>query len=251
MDYFNLKDRTALITGASSGIGRHLAATLAAAGCTVGIAARRADRLTQLQDEIEKTGGTAIPLEMDVTDRTSIQAGIDALPNPPTIVLNNAGVAHGGSFLDAPDEDTRATFETNVQAVWDVAQLTSRAMIATGGGGSIINVASILGLRTGQGVASYATSKAAVAHLTKMLALELAPHSIRVNALAPGYFMSEMTENYLTSEHGQKTLKRVPMGRHGELEELDGLVLLLASDRGSFMTGTVIPIDGGHICASL
>jgi len=117
--------------------------------------------------------------------------------------------------------------------------------------GSIINISSILGLATGSGVASYATSKAAVAHMTKMLALELAPHQIRVNAIAPGYFTSEMTQDYLASEHGQKILKRVPMKRHGEHHELDGLLLLLASEKGSFMTGTITPVDGGHLIASL
>lgn len=251
MNYFNLQDRLALITGASSGLGAHFAKTLAQAGATVALAARRKDRLDGLAKAIQAAGGTAIPLEMDVTDRASIKSGLDQLPSPATIVINNAGIARSGSFLDAKEEDTQELFDTNQKAVWDVAQLTARAMVGSETPGSIINVSSILGLATGSGVASYATSKAAVAHLTKILALELAPHQIRVNAIAPGYFTSEMTQDYLKSEHGQKILKRVPMKRHGELNELDGLVLLLASDRASFMTGTIIPIDGGHLCASL
>jgi len=254
MDYFDLHDRVALVTGASSGLGAHFAQTLARAGATVGIAARRRDRLGDLAQAIEKNGGKAVPLEMDVTDRASIQTALDTLTkaaSTPTIVINNAGIARSGSFLEATDEDTRALFGTNQQAVWDVAQLTTRAMVASSLSGSIINISSILGLATGSGVASYATSKAAVAHLTKMLALELAPHQIRVNAIAPGYFTSEMTEDYLKSEHGQKILKRVPMKRHGHHEELDGILLLLASDRSSFMTGTIIPVDGGHLISSL
>lgn len=248
MDYFNLSGKVALVTGASSGLGAHFARTLAKAGATVGIAARRKDRLEALAAEI---GATATPLAMDVTDRESIEAGIKALPAPPTIVVNNAGIVRAGAFLDATDNDTRDTFQTNQQAVWDVAQLTAREMVAAGTGGSIINTSSILGLATGTGVASYATSKAAVAHMTKMLALELAPHQIRVNAIAPGYFTSEMTEDYLKGEHGQKILSRVPMKRHGEHHELDGLLLLLASDRSSFMTGTITPVDGGHLISSL
>ncbi len=248
MDYFNLSGKVALVTGASSGLGAHFARTLAKAGATVGIAARRKDRLEALAAEI---GATATPLAMDVTDRESIEAGIKALPALPTIVVNNAGIVRAGAFLDATDNDTRDTFQTNQQAVWDVAQLTAREMVAAGTGGSIINTSSILGLATGTGVASYATSKAAVAHMTKMLALELAPHQIRVNAIAPGYFTSEMTEDYLKGEHGQKILSRVPMKRHGEHHELDGLLLLLASDRSSFMTGTITPVDGGHLISSL
>ena len=248
MDYFELNNKVALITGASSGLGVHFAKTLAHAGSTVVIAARRKDRLEALAKEI---GPQAIPIEMDVTDRASIQAGLDQLKSPPSIVINNAGIARSGSFLDASDEDTRAVFDTNTQAVWDVAQLSARAMSKADQPGSIINISSILGLATGSGVASYATSKAAVAHMTKMLALELAPHQIRVNAIAPGYFTSEMTQDYLQSEHGQKILQRVPMKRHGEHHELDGLLLLLASDKGSFMTGTITPVDGGHLIASL
>ncbi len=254
MDYFNLQDRVALVTGASSGIGKHMAQVLAKAGCRVGIAARRKDKLDDLAQAIEREGGTSIPIEMDVTDRASISDGLDLLTKAagsPTIVINNAGVASGGAFLDATPEDTDHVFAVNERAVWDVAQLTARRMVAENAQGSIINISSILGLHTANGVASYAASKAAVAHMTKLFALELAPHSIRVNAIAPGYFMSEMTENFLNSERGKKFVKRAPMQRHGEPEELDGLILLLASNRSSFMTGTVIPIDGGHLCASL
>ena len=248
MDYFDLKGKTALVTGASSGLGAHFSRVLAAAGASVVIAARRRDRLDALAAEI---GASVTPIEMDVTDRASVKSALASLTAPPTIVINNAGVARGGLFLEAKDADTRATFDTNLQAVWDVAQLTARGMVAAERPGTIINISSILGLGTGMGVASYATSKAAVAHLTKMLALELAPHQIRVNAIAPGYFRSEMTEDYLASENGQRVLARVPMKRHGEHHELDGLLLLLASDRGSFMTGTVTPVDGGHLIASM
>lgn len=251
MDYFGLNGRTALITGASSGLGAHFAKTLARAGCNVGIAARRLDRLEDLAKEI---GPSAIPIEMDVTNKASILAGVNFLSkqaSTPTVVLNNAGIARSGAFLEASDDDTKAVFAANQQAVWDVAQVTARAIVAENIAGSIINVSSILGLRTGVAVASYAVSKAAVAHLTKMLALELAPNNIRVNAIAPGYFTSEMTQNYLKSDAGQRNIARVPMKRHGELNELEGLILLLASDRASYMTGTVIPIDGGHLCSSL
>ena len=248
MDYFDLSGRVALVTGASSGLGAHFARTLAGAGAKVVLAARRMDRLKALAADI---GASAVPVEMDVTDRSSIKSGLDQLDAPPNIVINNAGIARGAAFLDATDQDTRDTFATNQQAVWDVAQLTARAMVAADTGGSIINISSILALGTGMGVASYATTKAAVAHMTKVLALELAPNNIRVNAIAPGYFTSEMTQDYLKSEHGLKILGRVPMKRHGDHHELDGLLLLLASDRSSYMTGTVTPVDGGHLISSL
>lgn len=253
-DYFKLNGQVALVTGASSGIGLHLARTLGTAGCIVGIAARRQDRLVALAEEIDAGPGEAVVLQMDVTDRASVDKGLDRLAEAggcPAILVNNAGVALPSSFLDAKDEETGQVFALNQIAAWRVAQSVCRRQKEAGTGGSIINIASITGLRTVGGAASYAVSKAALVQMTKVMALELARYGIRVNALAPGYFATELNRDFLESDAGQAMLKRSPMRRAGRLEELDAVTLLLASERGSFITGAVIPVDGGHLVSGL
>jgi NAD(P)-dependent dehydrogenase (short-subunit alcohol dehydrogenase family) len=253
-DWFGLTGRVALVTGASSGLGRHFARTLAAAGCTVGLAARREGYLTDLSREIGDAGGRALPLRCDVTDRASVEEMVATLvreAGAPSILVNNAGMAQGSAFLDADDDSMRSVFELNQIAAWTVAQVTCRAMIAAGQGGSVVNIASITGERPIGGAAAYAVSKAAVIHMTKIMALEMARHGIRANALAPGYFATDMNREFLDSDAGQKLLKRSPMRRAGQVEELDGALLLLASDRGAFMTGATIPVDGGHLVSTL
>jgi len=252
--WFGLQGKVALVTGASSGLGRHFALTLAAAGCTVGLAARREGYLTSLAAEIEKAGGRGIVLRTDVTDAASVEASVDALTEQagaPAILVNNAGMAHGSSFLEATDDDMRSVFALNQMAAWTVAQTVCKSMIAAGKGGSVINIASITGARPIGGAAAYEVSKASVIHMTKIMALELARHDIRVNALAPGYFATDMNRDFLESDAGQKLLKRSPMRRAGQMAELDGPLLMLASDRGAFMTGAVVPVDGGHLVATL
>lgn len=249
-----LTGQVALVTGASSGIGAHLAERLAAEGCIVGIAARRSGRLDALAERIRAAGGQAVPLTVDVGDRAAVAAALDQLEDAAgiaSILVNNAGIAGQHGFLDAPEEETAEVFKVNQTAVWDVAQLVAQRLAAAGKPGSIINIASITGLRAVGGAASYAVSKAAVAHMTRIQALELARYNIRVNAIAPGYFETELTQDFLSSEAGEKLAKRIPMRRTGQLEELDGPLLLLASGLGSFMTGAVIPVDGGHLLSSL
>ncbi len=252
--WFGLEGRVALVTGASSGLGRHFALTLAAAGCTVGLAARREGYLTSLASEIEDRGGRGIVLRTDVTDAASVEASVAKLADEagaPTILVNNAGMAHGTSFLDATDDDMRSVFALNQMAAWTVAQTVCKGIIGAEEGGSVINIASITGERPIGGAAAYAVSKAAVIHMTKIMALELARHDIRVNALAPGYFSTDMNREFLESDAGKTLLKRSPMRRAGTMEELDGPLLMLASDRGSFMTGAVIAVDGGHLVSTL
>jgi len=254
MAWFGLEGRVALVTGASSGLGRHFAHTLAAAGCVVGLAARRAGHLATLADEIAAEGGRAIPLTMDVTDAASVEASLATLTERagvPTILVNNAGIGISGRFLDADDGDTHDTFSTNQMAAWRVAQRFCRGMVAAGGGGSVINIASITGERPVGGAAAYSISKAAIISMTKVMAQDLARHGIRVNALAPGYFSTDMNRDVLASEVGQTMLRRSPMRRAGQMEELEGPLLLLASDRGSFMTGAIVPVDGGHLVSPL
>jgi len=252
--WFGLEGRVALVTGASSGLGRHFARVLAAAGCTVGLAARREGYLTSLANEIEGAGGRAVVLRTDVTDAASIEASVARLTEEagtPTVLVNNAGMAQGGSFLDTSDDAMRSTFALNQMAAWTVAQIVGKGMVAAGAGGSVVNIASITGERPVGGAAAYAVSKAAVIHMTRVMAMELARHGIRVNALAPGYFATDMNRDFLDSEAGRKLLKRSPMRRAGAMEELDGPLLMLASDRGAFVTGAVVPVDGGHLVATL
>lgn len=256
-NYFELEGKVALITGASSGLGEHFARTLAKAGCKVVATARRVDRLQKLCDEVKNdsaVSGTVLPLALDVTNADAISETLATVKDTLgsiQILINNAGIGKVSYFLDAEDADTQDVFETNQNAVWKVAQLTARQMVENNVSGSIINISSVLGLRVMTGTASYAVSKAAVIQMTKVMALELARHNIRANAIAPGYFSTEMNSEFLESEAGHKILSRSPMKRHGVYEELDGLVLLLSSERSKFITGTVIPVDGGHCIAGL
>ncbi len=253
MNTMMLDGKTVLITGASSGLGQHFAKVLSVAGARVAVTARRCDRLDRLAAEITDAGGTALAVGMDVTDRGSVTAALDEIAEQlavPDVLVNNAGVATGAAVLDVTDADWRKVIDTNLEGAWIVAQETARRM-KDAGGGNIINTASILGLRVSAGVAPYAISKAAVVQMTKVLALELARYQIRVNALAPGYIETDLNEGYLNSDAGQTMIKRIPMRRCGQLHDLDGPLLLLASDASSYMTGAIIPVDGGHLVNTL
>ena len=249
---FSLAGRTALVTGASSGLGRHFARVLAGAGAAVVLAARRIDRLQRLEDEIHAHGGKAWALELDVTDQSSVARAFDAAESaagPVTVLVNNAGVSSGSFFVKTSEAEWRDVMAVNLDGVFRVGREAARRMIANGAGGSIVNVASILGFGAIKSLSAYAASKAAVVSLTKSMALELARERIRVNAIAPGYFSTEINAAFLEIEAGKRLLARVPMGRAGLLAELDGPLLLLACDAGAFMTGTTIAVDGGHLLA--
>lgn len=248
----SLEGRSALVTGASSGFGRHFARVLAQAGAKVALAARRLDVLQQIEAEIRSSGGQAVAVAIDVTDRASVTrgfAGAEAALGPITILVNNAGVPSNSFFTKTSEEEWRAVMSVNLDGVFRVGQEAARRMAANRTGGSIINIASLLGFGVIKGLSTYSATKAAVVSLTKSMALELARDRIRVNALAPGYFATEFNEAYLASEAGKRMMARVPMGRAGAVEELDGPLLLLASDAGRFMTGSVVTVDGGHLLA--
>lgn len=246
---FALEGRCALVTGASSGLGRHFALVLARAGAKVAIAARRVERLEALAVEIRSAGGTATVVALDVTDPAAVPRAFDAVETalgPIDILINNAGVATGTWFTKLTEESWREVLDVNLDGVFRVGREAAARMAARKSGGSIVNIASVLGLGVLKAVAPYAVSKAAVIQLTKAMALELARDNIRVNALAPGYIATELNADYLASDAGKRMIARVPLGRAGELDDLDGPLLLLASDAGRYITGSVIVIDGGQ-----
>lgn len=246
---FDLSGKVALVTGASSGLGRHFALTLARAGAKVALAARRTDRLETLAAEIAALDARSLPLRMDVTDGRSVEQAMDEAETelgPLDILVNNAGIATTAKFVDQDEAGWRAVIDTNLDGAWRVARGAARKMVAHGQGGAIINIASILALRPAAGVAAYAAAKAGLVSLTQTMALELARHQIRVNALAPGYVETDLNRDFLSSPAGQAMVKRVPLRRFGQAADLDGALLLLASDAGRYMTGSVIVVDGGH-----
>jgi NAD(P)-dependent dehydrogenase (short-subunit alcohol dehydrogenase family) len=252
---FSLIGKTVLVTGASSGIGAHLARVASGAGARVVLGARRVERLQQLADEIRQTGGEAMAMALDVTDRDSVEAAFDAAQaafGVVDVVLNNAGIGNGQRVLEISEADWRAMLSTNLDGVWRVAQCAAQRLAKAQRPGSIVNIASMLGLRVGTGYSHYCAAKAGVVQLSKSLALELARYQIRVNAIAPGYFKTEMNDEYFDSEKGQAYIRdTVPMRRLGSLQELEGPFLLLASEAGAFMTGAVLAVDGGHLVGSL
>ncbi len=250
-----LAGKHVLVTGASSGLGTHFARLAAREGAAVTVAARRVDRLEALAGELADLGAAHVrALPLDVTDAGSVEAALaaaEAEAPPLDVLVNNAGIAVTGraeaQSLDAFD----SVLDTNLRGVWAMATGAARRWIAAGRPGTIVNVASILGLRVTAGVAPYAISKAGVVQATQALALEWARHGIRVNALCPGYIETDINAEIFATEAGQKVIRRVPMRRIGQPEDLDGAFLLLASDAGRFMTGAAVPVDGGHLVSGL
>ncbi|ASI69514.1 2-deoxy-D-gluconate 3-dehydrogenase [Diaphorobacter nitroreducens] len=250
---FRLDGRVVLVTGASSGLGQHFARLLASVGARIAVAARRADKLQGVVDDIAAAGGEARAFTLDVTDAASVRACLDAVGawGVPDAVINNAGVTLTRPLLEQTEEDFDQVLDTNLKGCWLVATEAARRMVAAGKGGAIVNVASILGERVAGGVAPYAISKAGVVQATKAMALELARHRIRVNALLPGYVVTDLNRDFLTSEAGDKLRSRIPSRRFGELTDLDGPLLLLASDAGAAMSGATVAVDGAHLVSSL
>jgi NAD(P)-dependent dehydrogenase (short-subunit alcohol dehydrogenase family) len=247
---FDVRGKVALVTGASSGLGEGFSRCLAARGAVVVAAARRVDRL----EALVRDGGAAHSVALDVTDPASVDSAmrrVGELAGPVDILVNNAGVADTKASLEVTEADWRRVLDTNLDGAWRVAQAAAKSMVAAGRGGSIVNIASILGLRQATHLLAYAAAKAALVQVTKSLALEWARHGIRVNAIAPGYVVTEMNRDFFASDPGQAVLKRIPQRRAGDPRDLEGALLLLASGAGAYITGSVVVVDGGHLVNSL
>lgn len=250
-DLFDLTGEVALVTGASSGLGERFAQVLAANGAKVVLAARRIDRLEALVEKIRAAGGQAIAVELDVADQSAIAPAFDVAEaeyGTVTILVNNAGIDGQSPPLNMTPEQWRKVMSVNVDGVWFCAQEAARRLVAAGKPGSIINIASVLSFRAARTLSAYATSKGAVRQMTHNLALELARYNIRVNAIAPGYILTEINRDFFETPGGQAMIKRIPQRRIAEPSELDGTLLLLASSKASgYMTGSTVVVDGGHM----
>jgi 3-oxoacyl-[acyl-carrier protein] reductase len=251
-EMFDLTGRVALVTGASSGLGVRFAEVLAENGAAVALVARRADRLAMVQARIEAAGGRAVAVGADVLDRKAMARAFDAAEGAfgtVTILVNNAGVVHANRAVDMPEEEWRRVIGTNLDAVFFWAQEAARRMLAARQVGAVVNIASVLGFGVAKGTAAYAVAKAGVVQLTKALGLELAFKGVRVNAIAPGWIVTDLNREYLASEQGAAIRREIPVGRFGEERDLDGALLLLVSDAGRFMAGTTVVVDGGQMVA--
>lgn len=249
-----LDGKVALVTGASGGLGLHFAKCLAAHGAKVVLAARRLELVQQAAEEIRQAGGQAFAVSLDVVNAASVSAAFSVSEEalgPVQILINNAGISPNKPMLQMDENDWDATVDTNMKGVWLMAKEFATRLAAAKLSGSIINIASILGVRVIANVAPYVASKFGVVGLTEAMALEFARYNIRVNTIAPGYIETDMNRDFFTTEAGQKLIKRIPQRRLGQPADLDGALLLLASDASSFMTGSLISVDGGHLISSL
>lgn len=252
---FNLAGRRALVTGASGGLGLYFAEVLGGAGAEVVLAARRAEKLTEEVERLRAKGIKAHAVSMDVTNVASVNDAVAQAEQLAggvlDILVNNAGVSGESFFLKLEEAEWDAVVDTNLKGAYLVARAVGVRLAETKTGGSIINIASVLGLRVGGSVSPYCASKAGLIHMTKAMAFELARNKIRVNAIAPGYIETDFNRDFFESEVAQKMLARIPFRRLGNKEELAGPLLLLASEAGSYMSGSVIEVDGGHLCSTL
>ncbi|HZU87681.1 MAG TPA: glucose 1-dehydrogenase [Stellaceae bacterium] len=251
---FDLNGEVALVTGASSGIGRHLAALLAAAGAKVGLAARRVERLDEVAREIAAAGGRALPIACDVTRTADVAAAVTAAENglgPLSLLVNNAGVVVAKPALEHTEADWDYVLDTNLKGAWLMARHFAEHLVAHGRPGRIVNISSVLASRTIGRVPAYCAAKAGLTHLTRVLAMELARYGILVNALAPGYVETDFNRAFFQTEAGKALIGRIPLKRLGQPQDLDGALLLLCSPAGAYITGAVLAVDGGHGVAAI
>jgi NAD(P)-dependent dehydrogenase (short-subunit alcohol dehydrogenase family) len=251
---FDLTGEVALVTGASSGIGRHFAVLLAAAGAKVALAARRIDRLADLAREIEASGGRSVPIACDVTRTADAAAAVATAENelgPLTLLVNNAGVVVSKPLFEHTEADWDYVVDTNLKGAWLAAREFAHHLVGLKRPGRIINISSVLGFRTIGRVPAYCAAKAGLNHLTHVLAMELARYDILVNAVAPGYVETDFNRAFFQTEAGKALISRIPLKRLAQTEDLDGALLFLASPASAYVTGTVISVDGGHGVAAI
>ncbi len=249
-ELFDIRNEVVLITGASQGLGRQFARVLAAHGAAVALAARQTAKLERLAQEIADKGGRAAAVAMDITDAAAIKAAFDATERalgPVTVLVNNAGIAVEKLALEQTESDWDAVLNANLKGAYFAATEAARRMIARGQGGNIVNIASVLGTGVLKAVSPYAASKAGMIQITKALALEWAAHNIRVNALAPGYIDTDINHEFWATPAGEKLTRRIPQRRVGHESDLDGAILLLASNASRYMTGSTVTVDGGFL----
>jgi NAD(P)-dependent dehydrogenase (short-subunit alcohol dehydrogenase family) len=256
MQSFRLDGKHVVISGASSGFGSHFAGVLAGAGARVVLGARRTDKIESRVAEIRAAGGEAAGAVLDVRSADSIKGFLNAAESefgPIDVVVNNAGVEAGAkTYVMTDEEDWDFVLDTNLKGAWLMAKNYTERVVANGqAGGNVINISSITDRRTIKGQFCYAVSKGGLSRMTEVMALEAAKYRIRVNALAPGYILTDVSRLLLESDQAPAFMKSIPMRRFGEFDDLDGPLLLLASDASSYMTGSVLVVDGGHVCASL
>ncbi|HWU26992.1 MAG TPA: SDR family NAD(P)-dependent oxidoreductase [Rhizomicrobium sp.] len=245
----DLKGRTAFVTGASSGLGRHFALFLAQAGARVAIAGRRAERLSAVRREIEAVGGVCADIAFDVTQDAQIVPAFDraeAALGPLNILINNAGMNVSGSLTQLQIKDIDAVLNTNLRAPLLLAREAGARMIGRGSGGRIINIASIGSFRVLPGGTTYCITKAALGMMTQSLAHEWARHGITVNAICPGYIETELSGDWFRTEKGQAQIRSFPRRRLQKESDLDGMLLLLASDASDAITGALFTVDDGQ-----
>jgi 3-oxoacyl-[acyl-carrier protein] reductase len=248
-ELFDLSGAVALVTGASGGLGGRFVRALAANGGRVAAAARAPERLADLVGDIGRAGGNAEAVSLDVTDRSSIAGAFDAIEakwGRVGVLVNNAGIAHGDASVDLTPETWRKVLAVDLDGAFYVMQEFARRLIAAEQPGVVVNISSVLGFHADKGVAAYSAAKAGIIQLTRALALEWARYGIRVNAIAPGWFPTALNRGYLASEGGEILKKSIPLRRFGDEHDLDGALLLLASNAGAYMTGTTIVVDGGQ-----
>lgn len=246
---FSLEGRVALVTGAGTGLGAHFARVLAEAGAQVACVGRRVERVETVAAGIRARGGEAFACAMDVTDSVSIKQAYDQIEGEfgqVNVLVNNAGLSDPAPFEEMSRNQWTSLLDANLSGPFFVAQEMAKRLIVAGKPGSIVNIASILGHLAKDKFVNYGTTKAGLIHMTQYMALDLVPYSIRVNALAPGYFPSEMTNPFYESEAGKREIDNLPPKRLGRHDELDGPLLLLASDASSYMSGSVVTVDAGH-----
>ncbi len=253
-DVFSLQGRTALVTGAGSGLGAHFARVLASAGARLVLAARREDKLRDTAAAIAADGGEAYCYRVDVSDSASVTALFDqcaAQPGLPDVIVNNAGISRESLLHEMDEADWDAVLDINLKGVHLVASEAARRLSEAGQPGTIINIASVLGIGAAKALGAYMAAKAGVIHLTRAQALEWARFGIRVNALAPGYVLTDINRDFFATPAAGAMVKRIPQRRIGEYADFTGPLLLLASQASAYMTGTTLVVDGGHVLQQL